>query len=216
MSRHSAFLLVSLANGLSLLRLLSVPLIVFLIWRTPVVDSSRYTACWLVVFLQVGDILDGYLARIGTQRLATPNRFGEIIDPIADKMYIGAGYITLAVTDQFPVWFGALVVVRDAAIILGWMTVFRLYRIRLRPNLLGKSTDAGLAVLLAAILLRITPALLGPMMFTITSMVLWSGYAYGRMALHSVSPAALEAMRRQPRTRSGQAGVQRGGGSSVS
>ncbi len=187
MSKHAASLLVSIANGLSLLRLFSVPLIVLLIWRTPEADASRYTACWLVAFLHAGDMLDGYLARIGTQRLAAPNHFGEIIDPIADKMYIGAAYITLAVTNQFLDWFGALVIVRDAAIILGWMTVYKRYGIRLRPNFLGKATDAGLAILLAAILLRLEPTLLGLMTYVATGLVLWSGWAYSQMALRAAS-----------------------------
>ncbi len=213
MSKHSAALLVFIANGLSLLRLFSVPLIVFLIWRTPDVDSSRYTACWLVAFLQVGDILDGYLARMGTRRLAAPNHFGEIMDPIADKMYIGAGYVTLALTSQFPAWFGTLVVSRDVAIVLGWVTVFRLYGIRLRPNLLGKFTDASLAALLVAILLRLDPTLLELATLGSTTLVLSSGWVYGRMAWHTVSPPAIKGVRRSP-TRQGQAGVQRGGGGS--
>ncbi len=132
-------------------------------------------------------MLDGYLARLGTQKLASPNHFGEMIDPIADKLYLGAAYITLAVTAQFPNWFGALVVVRDVAIILGWTILYKRYGLRLHPNFLGKATDAGLVILLVAILLRVEPTVLGLMTQASAILVVWSGWAYGRLAIRSVS-----------------------------
>ena len=92
-------MLVTLANGLSVFRLLSAPAIVVLIWRSQDVESSRYAAFWLIVCLQLGDMVDGHLARTGSRKLAVRNYFGEIIDPVADKMYIGAGFVTLGLTD---------------------------------------------------------------------------------------------------------------------
>lgn len=195
MSNRSASLLVSLANGLSLIRLFAAPVIVVLIWRTPEVDSSRHAAFWLIACLHVGDMIDGYLARMGSQKLAVRNYFGEMVDPIADKMYIGAAYVTLALTDQFPAWFAALVIARDAGIILGWTTVFRRFGVRLLPNNLGKVTDAGLAVLLCALLLRIDAASLGFMTQAATGLVLCSGYSYARMAMRAASSASFRRLR---------------------
>lgn len=192
------------------MRLFSVPLIVFLIWRTPEADASRYTACWLVAFLHAGDMLDGYLARMGKQTLAAPNHFGEMVDPLADKMYLGAAYITLALTDQFAGWFGALVIVRDLAIVLGWTMVFKRFGLRLRPNMIGKATDAGLAILLAAILLRLEPNILALMTLAATTLILWSGWAYWRMALQSVSSGTMRRLG-SAAARPGSGRVQRGG-----
>ncbi len=190
MSKRSAALLVSLANGLSLIRVFAVPAIVFLIWRAAEVDSSRYAAFWLVAFLHAGDMLDGYLARKGSRKLAVRNYFGEMIDPIADKLYIGAAFVTLALTDQFPDWFATLVVARDSAIILGWTMVYRRFGVRLLPNKLGKVTDAALAVILGATLLRLAALPLGLMTHVGAGMVLCSGWSYGRMAMRAVALAS--------------------------
>lgn len=204
-SKRSASLLVSLANGLSLMRLFAVPVIVFLIWRTPEADSFRYAALWLVGCLHAGDMIDGYLARKGCQRLAVRNHFGEMIDPIADKMYVGAAYCTLALTDQFPTWFAALVILRDSAIISGWTFVFKRYNVRLLPNRLGKVTDAGLVVLLGAVLLQLNEALLGLMTPVAAGLILSSGYSYSQMAMRAVSLASFRRLRTLAATRRNRA-----------
>ena len=166
MSKQAAFLLVHLANALSLVRLFAVPVIVVLIWRAPEDASSRYAAFWLIACLHAADMLDGYLARKGSRRLAVRNYFGEMVDPIADKMYIGAAYVTLAVTGEVAAPFAALVLFRDSAIILGWTVVYRRFGVRLLPNSLGKVTDAGLAVLVCAVLLQVEQTVLGLMTYT--------------------------------------------------
>ena len=205
MSKRSASLLVSLANGLSLIRLFAVPVIVVLIWRAAESESSRYAAFWLVVCLHAGDMIDGYLARKGSQKLAVRNYFGEMVDPVADKMYIGAAYFTLAVTDQVPGWVAALVIARDASIIAGWTVVFRRYGVRLLPNHLGKVTDAGLAVLLGSLLLRLDEAVLGFMTHAAVGLMLASGYLYARMAMRAVSLASFRRLRSLAATRRGRA-----------
>ena len=205
MSKRSASLLVSLANGLSLIRLFAVPVIVVLIWRAAESESSRYAAFWLVVCLHAGDMIDGYLARKGSQKLAVRNYFGEMVDPVADKMYIGAAYFTLAVTDQVPGWVAALVIARDASIIAGWTVVFRRYGVRLLPNHLGKVTDAGLAVLLGSLLLRLDEAVLGFMTHAAVGLMLGSGYLYARMAMRAVSLASFRRLRSLAATRRGRA-----------
>ena len=188
-------MLVSLANGLSIFRLLAAPAIVVLIWRSQEAESSRYAAFWLVVCLQLGDMVDGHLARTGSRKLAVRNYFGEVIDPVADKMYIGAGFVTLAVTDQFSGWFVLLIVVRDLAIMGGWSLVYKRFGVRLLPNLPGKLTDGCSAALLSVILLGLSPALVGALTQITAGMIVFSGYVYARMALNAGSQASLRRLR---------------------
>ena len=189
MSKRFASLLVAMANGLSLIRLIAVPVIVILIVRSAENESYRLPTFWLLVALHAGDVLDGYLARQGSRRLAERNYFGEVIDPIADKLYIGAAYLTLALTRQFHPWFAALVILRDVSIIIGWTFIFRRSGIRLLPNVLGKMTDAACAILLCTVILRMNPVFV----FTFTNftavLILVSGLAYARMAIRSLSSA---------------------------
>ncbi|MEZ5186249.1 MAG: CDP-diacylglycerol--glycerol-3-phosphate 3-phosphatidyltransferase [Candidatus Nanopelagicales bacterium] len=100
---------VTLPNVLSALRLLGVPLFLWLI-LVPEADG------WAVVLLAVAgftDWLDGYLAR----RWHQITRVGQLLDPIADRLYILATLVGLLIRGIVPWWFVVALVSRD--LILG-------------------------------------------------------------------------------------------------
>lgn len=207
-----------LANGVSLVRLASVPVIVLLIWKSSNSEAWRHAAFWLVVGLHLSDMVDGYLARTGTRRLAVRNDFGEVIDPIADKMYLGAAFITLALTNQIAVWVALLVVARDIGILGGWSFVNKRYGIRLLPNTLGKITDASLAVLLGVVLLRWDGGAVEALTPMVALLVVASGCSYARLATRSASAVtirrlrAMAVARRQERVRAAKTRIKGGVG----
>jgi cardiolipin synthase len=67
-------------NALSLLRLLGVPLVVWLILG----PEADLLAAVVLVLAGFTDWLDGYLARAWNQR----SRVGQLLDPVADRLYI--------------------------------------------------------------------------------------------------------------------------------
>jgi cardiolipin synthase (CMP-forming) len=81
--------MLSLPNLLTLSRILAVPILVFLLWRPSPVDYAVTFVLYCVV--GVTDYLDGYLAR--AQGLTS--RLGQFLDPIADKIMVGAVLIML-------------------------------------------------------------------------------------------------------------------------
>ena len=86
-------MIINLPNGLTLLRLVLTPVIVLLLLRE---DFS-----WaFVVFLVAGitDGLDGFLAR----SLREGTEFGRMLDPVADKLLLGASLFTLGVVERLP------------------------------------------------------------------------------------------------------------------
>ncbi|MCU0277272.1 MAG: CDP-alcohol phosphatidyltransferase family protein [Candidatus Nanopelagicales bacterium] len=92
-------------NLLSGLRLLGVPLFLWLI-LVPEADG------WAVVLLMVSgftDWLDGYLARKWNQI----SRVGQLLDPVADRLYILATLVGLLLRGIVPLWFVVLLVSRD-------------------------------------------------------------------------------------------------------
>lgn len=98
----------TLPNVLSLLRLAGAPVVLWLIVG-PQADALA------VLVLAVGgftDWLDGYLARAWHQT----SRLGQMLDPIADRLYILAVLIGLALRDIVPWWLVAIVVARDVMI----------------------------------------------------------------------------------------------------
>ena len=211
MSRRSAELLVTLANGLSLSRLFAVPVVVFLVWRSADVDSYRYAAFWLIAALHGGDMIDGYLARKGSRRLRVRNHFGEMIDPCADKTYTGAALITLALTDQIVAWFVVLAIARDAAILGCWTAIYKRFGVRILPNLAGKVTDASLAIVIGVVLLRVEHGVIPFVTYASTGLILYSGYVYGGVAVRAVAAARFRQLRFAVSARRKRVGMARGG-----
>ncbi|MGH3412035.1 MAG: CDP-alcohol phosphatidyltransferase family protein [Marmoricola sp.] len=92
-------------NAVSVLRLLGVPLFCWLVLG-PEADLWA-----LAVMLGAGitDWLDGYLAR----RLSQASRLGALLDPVADRLYIVAVAVSLALRDIIPWWVALLLPARD-------------------------------------------------------------------------------------------------------
>ena len=110
--------IVTIPNALSVLRLLGVPLFLWLLlgphaygWAIAVVMVSGFT-----------DWLDGVLAR----RLNQMSAFGAMLDPLADRLYIVATLVGLVIRDVIPLWLAILIVGRDA-ILAGSLVVLRRY-----------------------------------------------------------------------------------------
>ena len=81
--------MLSLPNLLTLSRILAVPILVFLLWRPAPLDYAITFALYCLV--GITDYLDGYLARAW----GSISRLGQFLDPIADKIMIGAVLVML-------------------------------------------------------------------------------------------------------------------------
>lgn len=92
-------------NALSALRLVGIPIFVWLAL------SGRQGWAFLVLAVSaVTDYLDGYVAR----RFDMMSRLGQLLDPIADRLYILATLFVLAVQEIVPLAVVVLLVAREA------------------------------------------------------------------------------------------------------
>jgi cardiolipin synthase len=92
-------------NLLSMIRLAGVPVFLWLILG-PEADG------WALALLMVSgvtDFLDGYLAR----RLGQMSTLGQILDPVADRLYILAVVVGLALREVIPWWVAVSLPLRD-------------------------------------------------------------------------------------------------------
>ena len=96
----------TIPNALSALRLLGVPLFLWLVLG-PEADGW---ALAVLVASGVTDYLDGYLAR----RLDQQSLIGQVLDPVADRLYILAVVVGLALRDVIPWWMAISLPLRDA------------------------------------------------------------------------------------------------------
>jgi CDP-diacylglycerol--glycerol-3-phosphate 3-phosphatidyltransferase len=100
----------NVANALTVLRLLLVPVFVVLL----LAGGTGWRAGALAVFLiaSVTDLLDGRIAR--QRGLITD--FGKIADPIADKALTGAALVTLSAQGELAWWVTAVILARELGV----------------------------------------------------------------------------------------------------
>jgi cardiolipin synthase len=106
----------TLANGISFLRLLGVPIFLYLF-------LVAHSYGWAVAVLAVGgtsDWVDGYVAR----RLRQVSRLGELLDPFADRLYILATVLAMTVRGVLPIAFTAALLLRELFMV-GCLVVLR-------------------------------------------------------------------------------------------
>jgi cardiolipin synthase len=96
--------IVTLPNALSVLRLLGVPLFLWL-----VLTERDGLAVAVLMVSGFTDWLDGKIARRWNQ----VSRVGALLDPAADRLYILATLIGLTVRDVVPLWLTVALVGRD-------------------------------------------------------------------------------------------------------
>lgn len=105
----------NLANALTVLRLLLVPVFAALL-LVGGGDRPGYRYGALAVFMTAAytDRLDGRIAR--SRGLVT--RFGAVADPLADKALTGAALVGLSLLDELPWVVTAVVLVREIGVTL--------------------------------------------------------------------------------------------------
>ena len=135
----------SLANKLSLFRILLVPAFVtcLLYYRPGELEFLRYAAASLFLVGVVTDAVDGYVARAERQA----SRLGAILDPAADKLFLVTAFLSLSLISslpgeyRLPPWVPILVISRDLLIVCGWLLIVLVTGdLRAQPSRLGKAT----------------------------------------------------------------------------
>jgi CDP-diacylglycerol--glycerol-3-phosphate 3-phosphatidyltransferase len=101
----------NIANFLTALRMVLVPVIVWLLLRE---GDWRTLAFLLFVFASVTDLVDGELAR----RRGLVTDFGKIADPIADKALTGSALISLSALGVLAWWMTTVILVREIGVTL--------------------------------------------------------------------------------------------------
>lgn len=137
----------TISNGLSFLRLLLAIPVALLVQD---VANNRwwiFGLCWIVY---VTDISDGLVARHFNQE----SNFGRIIDPLADKIFVGAFAVALTVSGLLPLWFLCVVVIRDLLILIGGIYLKKRTRQIVQSNYPGKVAVMTVGLCLVATLFK--------------------------------------------------------------
>lgn len=103
----------NLPNALTVLRMLLVPLFLWLLLsESGESEPHRWWAAVVFGVASLTDWLDGDLAR--RRQLVT--NFGKIADPIADKALMGSALIGLSILGELPWWVTVVILIRELGI----------------------------------------------------------------------------------------------------
>ncbi len=103
-------------NLITLLRILMIPVFLWLVWRAD--PLSSYLAALLFTFAAISDVVDGWLAR----RMNLVSVLGKFMDPLADKLIVTAALVMLAQMGRVDAWLVIVLVSREL-IVSGLRTV---------------------------------------------------------------------------------------------
>lgn len=173
-------LLRNIPNVLTAVRVLLAPLTAYLIVRGSDLEA-------LGVFLLAGasDAVDGFLAR----RFGLVSRFGEYLDPAADKLLMLICFVTLTLMHKTPLWLSVIVIGRDAAIVLGVLVARALsLPVKMEPLAIGKACTVVQVGYIGLLLLLLTFNLDMPQLTTVAAataamFTVLSWIAYGQLLL---------------------------------
>ncbi len=121
----------TIPNALSALRLLGIPIFLWLV----IVEQADVAAFALLVVAGASDWFDGYLAR----RLDQRSRIGVVLDPLADRLYIAATIIGLALREIVPWWLVVALALRELMLLTLVPRLRRQGRIALPVTYVGKA-----------------------------------------------------------------------------
>ena len=178
----------SLANKISIFRLLLVPAIVAcLLYYHADRDWLRFLALGLFTVGIASDAIDGFLARLQNQQ----SELGTLLDPIADKFLILSALIGCSVIHglplwmRIPAWFNLVVISRDVLVVSGSIVLFVIRgRWDVRPNRLGKWTTCVQMLVIPSVLLGLPMRL--PLIAIATTLTVLSGISYVRMGIRTL------------------------------
>lgn len=113
---HASGPVLNLPNFLTGLRILAVPVLIWLLASDG--DSARVWATAVFLIAALTDLIDGAVARRRNQITS----FGKLADPIADKALIGTALIGLSLLGELSWWVTAVILAREIGV-----TVLRMW-----------------------------------------------------------------------------------------
>lgn len=190
----------TIANQLTLLRMLLIPAFVILVvYGKP---------GWALVTFGVAGITDG-LDGLAARRAGQKTSLGAWLDPMADKLLLVTTFVVLTVpgtelVNKFPFWLTILVITRDVVIVTTVAIVTAVMGVRtFRPSIYGKAAT-GVYLVTCVVLMWFNylgrrSVLVDIGIWTSLVVTLVSGFHYIAHAARIINTPASADQQRKPR-----------------
>jgi cardiolipin synthase (CMP-forming) len=128
--------ILTVPNLITAVRLACVPLFVWLLF-----GAHRQTAAAILLgVLGATDWVDGFVAR----RFHQVSTLGKVIDPVADRVLVLTGVLSIIVVGAVPLWFGVATVAREVVVSVAVLVLAMLGAERIDVLWVGKAGTFGL------------------------------------------------------------------------
>ncbi|MBE7010028.1 MAG: CDP-diacylglycerol--glycerol-3-phosphate 3-phosphatidyltransferase [Ruminococcaceae bacterium] len=135
----------NIPNVLTLLRLFMIPLYIAVFCLE---QDTHFWSAMIFLLASGTDVLDGYLAR----KLNMITRWGQLMDPLADKCMQLTVIITLFVSGLVPAWFIVLLVAKEVLMIVLGAFLYK-HKTYVKANKAGKLNTVFLFLVMTLLLL---------------------------------------------------------------
>lgn len=169
---------VTLANGLTIFRILLIPVFMAFLLGLQVIPHRDAIAVGIFVAAALTDTLDGYFAR--SRNAVTV--LGKLLDPLADKLLISAALVSLVELGRVHSWIAMVIISREFAV-SGLRLVAAADRVVIAASPLGKIKTCSQIVAVVALILPEFGDYLGRpvswyLLYLAALLTVWSGIDY--------------------------------------
>lgn len=169
---------VTLANGLTIFRILLIPVFMAFLLGLQVIPHRDAIAVGIFVAAALTDTLDGYFAR--SRNAVTV--LGKLLDPLADKLLISAALVSLVELGRVHSWIAMVIISREFAV-SGLRLVALADRVVIAASPLGKIKTCSQIVAVVALILPEFGDYLGRpvswyLLYLAALLTVWSGIDY--------------------------------------
>ncbi|HEY3875955.1 MAG TPA: CDP-alcohol phosphatidyltransferase family protein [Candidatus Kapabacteria bacterium] len=176
------------SNLISIMRAMFVLPAVFCIYASQKDTHLYYLVAAIFIAAAMTDVLDGIIAR----KTDSVTEIGKIVDPLADKIFVGCVVIAMVYYHLLPVWFTAIILGRDLVIVAVGMWAKKKLGVVLPSNYIGKIAVVIISLTIFLIVIRagvpgktevFSQVIIG-LEWTSIALMAWSLVAYGVRLKH--------------------------------
>lgn len=169
-------------NTLTIIRIfLAILVMAVILYADMQSPYMRFLACGMFFLASMTDFLDGFIAR----RYALQSRFGEVFDPLADKMLVLGAFIALIVAKIANPWAVFLIFSREF-FITGLRVVVANSGVNIAANMMGKIKSVAQYWAIGCLIANILPNFWNQFfLWFAVALTIISGFDYVRKYLKS-------------------------------
>lgn len=165
---------INLPNAFTFLRAALVPVILWMLLVGG--TTARWWAFWIFTVAALTDTADGWVAR----RYGTVTPFGQLADPLADKLLVVGVLASLAWVGEVPWWAVVVIVAREVAVTVLRTRLVQRLGLVMPASHSGKVKAVSQMIAIAAYLLPVLGGIVPDLLLYLAVLLtVWSGVDYG-------------------------------------